>query len=123
MSTLQKNNMTVMAGIAAGILVVLYLVNVGNQHGGRYGFPCYCKQCESDLIAQAANGDTAAQQKLAMSIDAGGAYSSGFSGNLGPFALVIGMVILVFIVSKFYGATQQYGQPLSGLFENKLRGR
>jgi hypothetical protein len=116
----ENPNNLIIAGVLAGVLIAASIVNTGSKHSGRQGFPCYCSPCENNLIEAATNGDVVAQKKLALAIEKG-KYTGGF--QLGPIALIVGVVILVLIVSNIGKLGQQYGQPVTGFMETKLRGR
>lgn len=114
----QDNNNLMIFGGVVGVAVVFYILNKGSNHSGRQGFPCYCKKCEETLVQEANNGDPNAMRKLAMAVE-GGAYKS--DTKLGPLALIVGLVVLVFIVSrvgKLVGMA-----PGRQFLEGGLRGR
>lgn len=112
----QKN--LVIFGVVCAMLTVAYFA----KNGGSTGFPSFCKDCQEDLINAAQAGDQHAQEKLAFAIQ-GGAYQGQGQGLMGPFALIVGLFVVVFIVSRVGSYGQQYSAPLAGYFESGLRGR
>lgn len=63
------------------------------------------------------------EQALAQVIQEG-ALVTPASARMGPFALVIGVIVLVLIVSRFYAVTETpLAQPLTGFMEGRFRGR
>lgn len=61
------------------------------------GFPCFCAPCEQKLIDAANAGDIQAQQMLADAIQPS---PPSYLSFLGPFGIIIFMVILLWIVAN-----------------------
>ena len=115
---------TLAVGAVVGIVLAAALV-AGLQKKNSAGFPCYCKQCEHDLVVAANSGDPVAQQKLSMAIE-GGAYQGNVLGmNIGPLAIILGLVILAVIVNLLMSArTQSYLDRTGGqLLDSAVRRR
>jgi hypothetical protein len=116
------NQNMMLVGLAVGVAVVVYLVQTGSAHSGRRGFPCYCPGQEAALVEAANNGDVQAQKMLAASVQ-GGVYTGTLADRMGPVAMLVGLAIVLFIVSRLGGFGRQAARPVTGFLEETLRGR
>jgi hypothetical protein len=84
------------------IFFIYYIFAVGSSHSGRHGAPCYCKPCENQLIERANMGDIDAKRKLILAIQGGEyvGYKPEFIPSLGPFKILLALLIMVFIVQQ-----------------------
>lgn len=91
--TIKKNQTMVIVAIVLAVAGTLaYLIAYKKQ-----GFPCFCPQCEQKIIDAANAGDPTAQQMLADAIQPS---PPSYLSFLGPFGIIVFMVVLLWIVAN-----------------------